>query len=173
MDKRKNTHIAYLSLGTNLGNRLQNLQKTLDLIKHEIGEIIKLSSIYQTEPWEMNLDSPPFLNMVIAVKTKLSPDKLLEVTQHIEIKLGRQEKSESNKYKNRIIDIDILLIDDLILNTEKLIIPHPLMDKRNFVLYPLCEIAKDVIHPKLEKSINDLKNNCSDQLKISSLNSCI
>tara|TARA_Y100000589_G_scaffold205004_1_gene193412 strand:- start:18830 stop:19360 length:531 start_codon:yes stop_codon:yes gene_type:complete len=169
VDKRKNKHIVYLSLGTNLGNKAKNIEDAKRLIKEHAGNILNCSNIYKTEAWQMNEKTPVFYNIALALATELSPHELLEVTQSIERKLGRKEKSLNNEYKNRIIDIDILLMDNLILNTEKLTIPHPLMHKRNFVLYPLNEIAKDVIHPVFAKTINELKENSCDILNISTL----
>lgn len=152
--------IMYLSLGTNLGDRQSNLETALTLIGHKIGTVEAASQVIETEPW--GFDSPNrFMNMAVKVRTDLDPVQALKVTQGIEKEMGRTEKSMDNVYHDRVIDIDILLYDDLILNTEKLTIPHPLMHKRMFVIEPLAEIAPDVIHPLLHKTIRRL----SDEMK--------
>lgn len=135
-------HIVYLSLGTNLGNRKAIMYEAITLIGEKIGTVIRQSSFHETEPW--GFESPNlFLNACVCVSTSLAPRQLLEATQAIEKKMGRVQKSIDAQYTDRIIDIDILLYDKLNIDEPDLIIPHPLMDKREFVMVPLKEIWKD------------------------------
>ncbi|MCL2246702.1 MAG: 2-amino-4-hydroxy-6-hydroxymethyldihydropteridine diphosphokinase [Lentimicrobiaceae bacterium] len=133
---------TFLSLGSNLGNRLQHLQKARNAIQEQIGAIVSESSIYETEA--VGFAGNMFCNQVIKVETALTPDTLLQKTQEIEKNLGRTQKTVTQNnlpvYTNRIIDIDILLYDDLQINTENLTIPHPRMLEREFVMKPLKEI---------------------------------
>lgn len=145
----------YLSLGTNLGDKRQNLNAAVKLIEERIGSITSLSSFYETAPWGFASEHT-FLNAALCVRSSLSPFPLLTLTQAIERELGRTHKSMNGSYSDRLIDIDILLCDDLILHTPTLQIPHPLMHLRSFVLQPLAEIAPDMIHPSLGKRINEL-----------------
>lgn len=133
----------YLSLGTNLGDRQKNLSLALELIGREIGTVVSASDILETEPWGFD-SSNRFLNMAIKVETTLKPLEVLHVTQEIERKLGRTQKSVNKEYHDRLIDIDILLYDDLVMNTPELTIPHPLMYQREFVMKPLAQIAPEL-----------------------------
>jgi 2-amino-4-hydroxy-6-hydroxymethyldihydropteridine diphosphokinase len=145
-------HTAYLSLGTNLGDKEHNLVSAITEIGRRIGPVRAQSAFLATEPWGFESENT-FLNAAIRVETELSPHALLKVTQQIERDMGRTQKSTVNcqlstvncqlstvTYHDRIIDIDILLYDDLHINTPKLTIPHPLMYERDFVLIPLKEI---------------------------------
>jgi 2-amino-4-hydroxy-6-hydroxymethyldihydropteridine diphosphokinase len=134
----------YLSLGTNLGNRRSNLDTALDLIAREVGIIKARSSVIETEPW--GFDSPnSFLNMAILVQTDLKPLEVLDRTQRIEKDMGRTSKTGADGYHDRIIDIDILLYDDLTMDTPRLTIPHPRMYQRRFVMEPLAQIAPHIV----------------------------
>ena len=134
----------YLSLGTNLGDRRQNLKSALELIDREVGTVVSASDIIETDPW--GFESPnPFLNMVVKVETDLKPLEVLDVTQEIERQLGRATKSVNGEYHDRLIDIDILLYDDLVMDTPELTIPHPLMYERKFVMEPLAQIAPELV----------------------------
>ena len=134
----------YLSLGTNLGDRRSNLGTALTLIGQKIGTVQARSGIIETEPWGFE-STNRFLNMVAKVQTGLDPLDVLHTAQEIEKQMGRTVKSSNGVYKDRIIDIDILLYDNLVMKTDELTIPHPLMYKRAFVMQPLAEIAPDLI----------------------------
>ena len=142
----------YLSLGTNLGHKEENLRSAVEKINEKIGKVTSLSSFYKTAPWGFDSENS-FLNAAACVETLFTPLEVLALTQHIEREMGRTCKSENGIYHDRLIDIDILLYDDLILNTPQLVIPHPLMTERSFVMEPLCEIAPDLIHPVTKKPL--------------------
>ena len=140
--KNLNTHIVYLGLGTNLGDKEANLRMAVEEIRKRVGEVTSLSAFYTSEPWGFQSDNS-FLNAVCCVSTDLSPTETLTITQDIERFLGRLKKSIGGVYSDRVIDIDILLYDDLHIDTPELTIPHPLMWQRDFVMIPLREIAPD------------------------------
>ncbi len=146
---------VYLSLGTNLGNKKQNLHQAITEIEKRIGKCISLSSFYVTEPWGFSSGNS-FLNAACQIETILSPFEILSETQAIEQKLGRTKKSVNGIYNDRIIDIDLLLYDDLILNSPTLTLPHPLMTERRFVMEPLAEIVPEGIHPVFKKTFKEL-----------------
>ena len=141
----KEVHTVYLSLGTNLGDKEQNLLTAIAEIGRRIGPIMAQSAFLATEPWGFESENT-FLNAAIRIETELSPIALLDESQQIERDMGRTQKSSANcqlstvNYQDRIIDIDILLYDDLHIDTPRLTIPHPLMQQRDFVLIPLKEI---------------------------------
>ena len=146
---------AYLSLGSNLGDRLRLIQEAFAALTVEAGPVTALSSLYETEPW--GFSSPHrFLNVALALETTLSPETLLAVTQRIERDLGRTHKSVDGRYADRTIDIDLLFVGDAVLDTPALTLPHPRLHLRRFVLEPLCEIAPDLCHPLLRKSVSQL-----------------
>lgn len=132
--------IAYLGIGTNLGDRTANLRCAVDRINEQAGHVLACSSFIETEPWGFASDNA-FLNAVVEIDTPYTPHELLRMTQEIERAMGRKHKSVDGVYKDRIIDIDILLYGDLTVNDAQLTIPHPLMWKRRFVYEPLWEIA--------------------------------
>lgn len=147
-------HIAYLSLGSNIGDRRSALQEAIERIGKSVGTVVRQSAFYETEPWGFDSDNL-FLNAAVCVETALCPRCLLEATQRIELEMGRTEKFKvpssvssssipsspsSRVYHDRIIDIDILLYDDITVDEPDLKIPHPLMNEREFVMQPLREI---------------------------------
>ena len=146
---------VYLSLGTNLGDKEQNLQMAVQHIAERIGHINALSAFCITEPWGFDSDNS-FLNAAVSVETDYSPHEVLLITQEIERELGRTIKSSDGQYHDRLIDIDLLLCDDIVLETPTLTIPHPLMCERLFVLEPLAQIAPDVLHPLQHITINQI-----------------
>lgn len=146
--------IAYLGLGTNLGNKDENLNGAVEYIRERVGRIDSLSAFYVTEPWGFKSEYS-FLNAVCSVATDISPIELLYITKEIEKEMGRNRKSVDKIYCDRIIDIDILLYDDLIMQSEELTIPHPIMTERDFVMIPLAEIAPELVHPVLKKKMKE------------------
>ena len=135
------SHTVYFSLGSNLGDKKQNLSTAIKLMEKQIGVLLRQSAFLETEPWGFQSDNS-FVNAAICMETTLEPLEVLAETQKIEREMGRTIKSVNGEYHDRIIDIDILLYDDLHINTPQLTIPHPLMEERDFVMIPLREILK-------------------------------
>jgi 2-amino-4-hydroxy-6-hydroxymethyldihydropteridine diphosphokinase len=157
---------VFLSIGSNAGNRFLNIMKAvIELEKIQPIEIEKISSIYNTEPYGYK-EQKEFLNLVVKLNTNFSPDELLEVLNRIELNLGRVRKE---KWHERLIDLDILFFGDQKIHDEKLIIPHPDMHNRRFVLEPICEIEPDCIHPVLKKTIQEIRLELKDDLKVERL----
>ena len=160
--------LTYLSLGSNQGRKLNNLQEAIYEIAESIGAIHKISSVYKTDSWGFKGDD--FYNICITVSTYLPPEELLKNILNIETKLGRK-REQNNKYTNRKIDIDILLFDDEIVFSKKIIIPHPRMLDRKFVLVPLAEIAGNTLHPIEKKTLTICLNNTIDTSEIHKISS--
>ena len=139
-------HLVYFSLGSNLGERLDNLINAIKEIKSEIGDVTKLSTIYESSSWGYQSENS-YLNCCIEVFTSLTPLQLLKVSQEIEKKMGR---IKTEAYSDRIVDIDILRYDDLVVQDKILTIPHPYMHKRAFVFVPLLEIIADKYRGEIE-----------------------
>jgi deoxyguanosine kinase len=159
-------HITYLSLGTNQGNKIENLQNALHLIADEVGAIQKISSVYKTASW--GFDSQHFYNICIKVVTDQSPKILLNSLLAIEKELGRK-RSIQKGYQDRNIDIDILLFEDEIIFSKTLIVPHSKMLGRKFVMVPLVEIAANIIHPIEKKQLGICLQNCDDAGEITKI----
>jgi len=156
---------AYLLLGGNLGEREQYLETATRRIKEHCGAVIRMSSIYESEPWGFE-DNRDFLNQVIVIRTKLDPHRLLGEVLKIEDSMGR--KRIPGKFVSRKIDIDILFYGKHIVEDAKLKIPHPRLQERRFVLMPLLEIAPELKHPVLKKTMRELYSECPDKLRVSS-----
>jgi 2-amino-4-hydroxy-6-hydroxymethyldihydropteridine diphosphokinase len=155
--------IVYLGIGTNLGNRGENLEQAVAKVEEHIGIVLKSSAIYETAPWGFESEDK-FLNMVVKVETALTPSGLLGRLLMIESLLGRVR--EKKRYSSRLIDIDILLYENVVVDELSLKIPHPLLQDRKFVLVPLCEIAADLIHPILKKPMTELLEICGDKSEV-------
>ncbi|KJR40394.1 2-amino-4-hydroxy-6-hydroxymethyldihydropteridine pyrophosphokinase [Candidatus Magnetoovum chiemensis] len=151
-DGNRFVNIVYLGLGSNQGNRAQNCFTAIDLIKANDMIVCEVSSPYENKAWGVE-KQPDFINLCVSIKTDRTPKELLCITQEIEKKVGRVK---TYKWGPRVIDIDILLYNDLIIEDEELVIPHPYMLERDFVIAPLKEIAPDVIHPVIKKKIKDI-----------------
>lgn len=147
--------VTYLGLGSNIGNKRYNLIRAAALLAERAGDILALSEFYETTPWGF-VSTNLFLNAAVRIETGLSPEKLLLVTQAIEKELGRKGKSKGQVYQDRVIDLDLLLYDDVVLQTPALVIPHPQLCQRRFILEPLAEIAPSVVIPGSGKSVTEL-----------------
>jgi 2-amino-4-hydroxy-6-hydroxymethyldihydropteridine diphosphokinase len=156
---------VYISLGSNLGDRLQFLKNAVEKIANQLGRVVKESKVYQAAAWG-HTKQPDFYNQVIEIETDLTPAQLLQACLEIEKSLGRER---SILWGERTIDLDILLYDGQSVQSENLNIPHPYLHLRNFVLVPLCEIAPDLIHPILELTIQQLLDRCADKLEIKAI----
>jgi 2-amino-4-hydroxy-6-hydroxymethyldihydropteridine diphosphokinase len=159
---------VYLGLGSDLGNREANLLNAIGALETEVGRIIAISPVYETDPvgFKGNAD---FLNMVISAETILSPDETLKKILTIESEMGRVRVE--NRYGSRIIDIDLLLYADEIINDFSLIVPHPRMHERKFVLVPMNDIAPGLNHPVLGKTMSKLLADCKDKGRVRLFNS--
>jgi 2-amino-4-hydroxy-6-hydroxymethyldihydropteridine diphosphokinase len=152
MDK----HIVYLALGSNLGNRVENLKEAVAALSPQMDVKAK-SQVYETPPWGYE-DQPRFLNQVLKVQTYLQPEPLLKHIKRLEVALGRKASFRNGP---RLIDIDLLFYDDVVLNTPLLTLPHPHMHERGFVLLPLMDIAPDLVHPVKGKSVREMVAGCN------------
>ena len=155
--------ISYLMVGGNVGDRMKYLNRCIDLLRSDIGRITSMSAIYESEPWGFD-DTQWFLNQVVVVETNLAPFALLEYIQRIEQTLGRLRTHDG--YHSRTMDIDILLYGNLVINTPELVIPHPRMAERMFVLQPMAELAPDMEHPVLHQTMANLREHCADRKQV-------
>ena len=153
---------AFLLTGGNLGNRFQNLQLVHQQIQRTCGTVIAASSMYKTAAWGFT-NQPDFYNQALELQTFLLPDALMLALLSIEEKMGRKR---TVKMGPRVIDIDILLMNDMVYNSSILTVPHPHLQDRRFALTPLAEIAANVVHPVFKKTINELLHDCTDKLPV-------
>lgn len=156
----------YLSLGSNLGEREQNLAQAIHLLENEAGIILRCSPLFETEPWGFETEQQ-FLNLALELDTLLSPHELLQKCLEIESRLGRIRTHTQKGYQSRTIDIDLLFFGNELVSDERLTLPHPHLQKRRFILEPLAAIAPDFVHPVLGQSIQQLLNHCTDQCHVS------
>lgn len=159
---------VYVGLGTNLGDKEQNLRDTVQKIEEQIGKVVSLSAFYVTAPWGFTSENS-FLNAAACVDTDLSPLAVLQETQAIERELGRTKKSVDGVYSDRLIDIDLLFYEDLVLSVTsptgaELNLPHPLMTERDFVMLPLAEIAPELVHPVFGKTMKEISSGIKKRL---------
>lgn len=152
----------YLGLGTNLGDKAVNLNTAIEELSKIFGAVVKCSGFYKSKPWGFSSKND-FLNAVVVFAVDKSPIEILTLTQQIEQSLGRKDKTVSD-YADRLIDIDILLLDNVIINSPKLIIPHPLMLERDFVMKPMLEIAPYLTHPVVGKTFRELELSENDSV---------
>lgn len=145
---------VYLGLGSNLGDASANIRTACTYITQRIGSLVALSQFYTSEPWGFK-SKHQFVNAAMSVETSLSPAEVLLATQQIEREMGRPERT-SDVYEDRIIDIDLLMYDDMSIDTKELTLPHPFMCDRAFVLQPLAEIAPELVHPIHKKIMKEL-----------------
>lgn len=148
-------HIVYLALGSNLGDRLSNLKEAISSLPPQMDVKAK-SHVYETPPWGYENQSP-FYNQVLKGKTYLGPEALLKHLKRLEVALGRKASFQNGP---RLIDIDILFYDDLVMNTPVITLPHPRLHERGFVLLPLMDIAPELIHPVRQKSVQEMIASC-------------
>jgi 2-amino-4-hydroxy-6-hydroxymethyldihydropteridine diphosphokinase len=163
--------LIYLSLGSNLGNRVHHLKAAIRHVEEQVGSIMKESAYYESESWGFSSKNR-FCNCCISVYTELEPMELLDRILDIEMDMGRDRKSASNsgeKYADRIIDIDILFYGDLSMKHPRLVLPHPSLADRRFVLVPLNEIAPQLRHPVLGIYVAQLLLACKDKGKVNML----
>lgn len=157
----KHTKI-YLSVGSNIGNRLDYLDKAGRLLQKAVGPILRSSQVYETAAWG-NTGQADFLNQVLELKTGLAPQELLKTCLKVEASLGRFRE---DKWGPRSVDVDILFYGETVIDEKNLQVPHPRLHLRNFVLIPLHEIAPELVHPLLQQDIETLLQNCQDPLEV-------
>jgi len=160
MSEAGHIHTAYFSLGSNLGDRADNLGRCIHLISKNIGTVSKRSGIYESEPWGYESENY-FYNLCIEVKTALKPLDLLKNIIRIERRSGRRRSGSG--YADRVIDIDLLFFDHVVLETPRLILPHPGIPHRKFVLMPLAEIVPGFVHPVLKKPVAEILEETDDK----------
>lgn len=157
---------VYLLIGGNMGNREENLHRATSLIRQRIGEVVQASAVYETAAWGKT-DQPAFLNQALLVNTAMEPLPLLRTILAIELEMGRERLEKNGP---RTIDIDIILYNDAIIDEPGLVVPHPAMAQRRFVLTPMAELWPCLLHPVLHRSMQDLLNGCTDPLPVHKFN---
>ncbi len=158
----------YLSLGSNLGNRKENISLAEEFIEKELGNIVNRSSIYETTPWKFKSDHL-FYNRVIHINSIKEANQVLVVSQNIEKQLGRTKKTNGERYESRIIDIDILFYGDQVISLPNLEVPHQKMQERLFELLPMAELCEGFVHPVLRKTIKELIDLCNDNGEVNKI----
>ena len=159
METTLNRSVAYIGIGSNLGDRVAYLGAAIDATKN-LGDLIAVSSVYETEPFGVDDDQPMYLNMTIAIRTELSSKLLLSRLLDIERRNGRVRNQPN---ESRTLDIDLLILGDELRDDPELVLPHPRMHERAFVMLPLAEIAPDLVHPTLGLSTSEIASRLSDQ----------
>ena len=159
------THTVYLLLGANLGDRTATLKRALENIRIDLGPVLKQSALYETAAWG-GIDQPAFLNQVLKVLSVFPAEEILKKTLDIELRLGRVRRE---KWGSRDIDIDLLYVDDTVLNSETLTLPHPFLHERRFTLVPLAEIEPAFVHPVFHKTNQQLLAECPDKGEVKKL----
>ena len=165
--RKEGLHTAILLTGSNLGEREENLNRASRQLAEKVGDVLKYSCFYESEPWG-NKDQPAFINQALMVSTSLSPELLLHSIHEIEKGMGR---IRNQKWEARIIDIDIIFYDDIVMGVAGLTIPHPEFANRTFAILPVMEIAPDFIHPQRRLSIQEILNKSDDKGKVTKLKS--
>jgi len=150
-----------IGLGSNMGDRFASLSRALVFLREEAGTILAASSVWETEPWGFEADEQ-FLNMVVALRTKMQPGQLMQLFRSIEGRMGRK-RNQGGRYESRIIDIDILLWENRVISIPGLEVPHPKLADRRFVLEPLCEVAPDAVHPVTGLTAREMRSLCDDR----------
>jgi len=161
-DKRNKSVV--LSLGGNIGDVKRVLEDAISCLEKRVGKLVLASEIYKTEAWGVE-DQPDFLNQTIVLETSLTPHEVLEICLNVEKELGR-DRMVKKKWQERVVDIDVLFYEDEVIDSIDLILPHPYLHERNFVLVPLAEIIPEFVHPILKETIFDLKESSSDKLQV-------